>query len=265
MLKTGSGPVTRKDVRDALSPLESGSDVMLHVSLNNIGWICGGPLALIQGVKDVVGERGHIVMPAHSNDISDPGLWENPPVPEGWMDQVMDSMPPFDVHTASCRRLGRTPELFRTLPGVKRSSHPHYSIACMGPDASSILEPHPMDFSMGEHSPLARLYDRNVKILLMGVGFENCTMLHLAEYRAEDARRKQCSYRAPVSVKNGKTQWKEYRDIDFNSDVFQEIGEAFCTEHPDLWKTAALGIGTVLMLPARELVDFAVAYMDQQL
>lgn len=264
MMKTGARPLTRKDVRDAVMPLVAGSDVMLHVSLNNLGWISGGPLALIQGVTDAVDDGGHIIMPAHSNDISDPRLWGNPPAPEGWIDQIMESLPPYDRETASCRRLGRTPELFRTLPDVKRSAHPHYSLACFGPDADMILDSHPLDFSMGDQSPLARLYDRNVRILLMGVGFENCTMLHLAENRAADAESRECDFIAPVSRSRGKTIWKSYRDIDFDSDVFEKIGDGFCSEYPRLCSRGRLGFGTILSIPSRKLVDYAVDFLDRR-
>lgn len=44
---------------------------------------------------------------------------------------------------------------------------------------------HSLDDALGEGSPLARVYDLDGQVLLLGVGHDNNTSLHLAEYRAE--------------------------------------------------------------------------------
>tara|TARA_Y100001970_G_C13844218_1_gene656000 strand:+ start:332 stop:541 length:210 start_codon:yes stop_codon:yes gene_type:complete len=36
-----------------------------------------------------------------------------------------------------------------------------------------------------ENSPIGHLYDLGVKILLLGVDYDKCTSLYLAEYRAK--------------------------------------------------------------------------------
>src|SRR5690349_7103098 len=58
------------------------------------------------------------------------------------------------------------------------------SFAAWGRHALPITANHALDYGLGEHSPLARLYDLDGSVLLLGVGYERRTSLHLAEYRA---------------------------------------------------------------------------------
>jgi aminoglycoside 3-N-acetyltransferase len=63
--------------------LAPGSVVIVHSSLSALEWVCGGPVAVIEGLRGAVSEHGTLVMPAHSDDLSDPSRWEDPAVPPG--------------------------------------------------------------------------------------------------------------------------------------------------------------------------------------
>ncbi|MFW5749760.1 MAG: AAC(3) family N-acetyltransferase, partial [Halanaerobium sp.] len=79
-----------------------------------------------------------------------------------------------------------------------------------------------MDYALGENSPLAKIYRREGKILLIGVGHDSNTSMHLAEYRAKhDLKIK--IFGSSV-LKNGKNVWTKYQDIEFNDDLFPAIG-----------------------------------------
>ena len=88
--------------RDTLSKefhqlgLEQGSTVIIHSSLKSLGWVCGGAIAVIQSLMDVVTESGNIVMPTHTSGYSEPSYWEAPPVPESWWEIIRNEMPAFD-------------------------------------------------------------------------------------------------------------------------------------------------------------------------
>lgn len=113
--------------------------IIVHSSLSSMGWVCGGGVAVVQALMDVVSEEGTIVMPTHTVDNSDPSEWENPPAPEDWWSIIRENMPAYHPDFTPTRAMGKIVEVFRTYPDVKRSHHPTYSFAAWGKHADYIL------------------------------------------------------------------------------------------------------------------------------
>ncbi|MCJ7733066.1 MAG: AAC(3) family N-acetyltransferase [Anaerolineales bacterium] len=259
---TKNGPITVMSLMKDLSALgvKPGMILLVHSSLSAMGWASGGPVAVIKALEEVLSSEGTLVMPTHSGDLSDPEEWSNPPVPQEWKEIIRQTMPVFDPDLTPTRGVGKIPETFRKQTGVLRSNHPHMSFAAWGKKAALITGNHALDFALGDNSPLARIYDLNGWILLLGVGHENNTSLHLAEFRADFAGKKNIKQGGPIFV-DGERRWIELNEIEENSDIFPEIGKAY-QQSGGTQVEGMIGQAQSLLIPQRELVDFACGWMQ---
>jgi aminoglycoside 3-N-acetyltransferase len=259
--KSKNGPVTLTSLIKDIECIgvKPGMTLLVHSSLSAMGWVCGGPVAALRALETVLGSDGTLVMPTHSSDLSDPAEWENPPVNQSWWEIIKNTMPPYDADLTPTREMGAIPECFRKQMGVKRSCHPQVSFAAWGSCKENILEGHSLNNGLGEQSPLARIYDLGGSALLIGVGYESNTSLHLAEYRATFPGKvfKKCG--APISL-NGNREWVTFDDLDTNEDDFSEIGKAYEESESEFLK-GRVGYAESILIPQRELVNFAVEWM----
>lgn len=235
-----------------------GMALLVHSAMSKIGFVPGGPVTVIQALLDVLTPAGTLVMTAFSGDYSDPGLWQNPPVPAEWVEPVRQQMPAYDPALTPTRGLGRIPELFRTWPGACRSRHPHTSFAAWGQQAEAIVAGHELDFGLGEGSPLARLYDRDGHVLLLGVGYGNNTSFHLAEVRAGVVA--VIRQGAPV-MENGRRRWRWFQEYGYDDEDFPEIGRALETERPV--RRGQVGLADSRLFSQRTAVDFAEMWLPK--
>jgi aminoglycoside 3-N-acetyltransferase len=110
-------------------------------------------------------------------------------------------------------------------------------------------------------SPLARVYDLDGWVLLLGVGHEHNTSLHLAEYRTLCARRRRIETGAPIWV-NGQRQWVTFEDVDYEDADFPEIGAGLELETGCV-RSGRVAQAQALLMPQRALVDYAVGWMRE--
>ncbi|MCP4357927.1 MAG: AAC(3) family N-acetyltransferase, partial [Chloroflexi bacterium] len=165
-------PFSQADLTADLCRLgvQPGMALLVHSSLSKIGYVPGAQVAVIRALQEVLTPAGTLMMPTHSSDLSDPAAWQNPPIPAAWHQIVRDVTPAFDPDITPTRMMGVIAESFRTWPGVRRSNHPQSSFAAWGKAAEWVTADHSLESSLSEESPLARLYELDGFVLLLGVG-----------------------------------------------------------------------------------------------
>lgn len=257
-------PITIATLSRDLSDLgvSSGMTILVDSSLSAMKrYIVGGAPTVVLALEQLIGEQGTLVMPTHTTDLSDPAMWQKPPVPESWWSIIREEMPAFQPDLTPTYGMGAIVECFRKQTETIRSNHPQVSFAARGPEASTIVANHSLSYGLGEQSPLARIYDGEGWVLLLGVQYDKNTSLHLAEYRARYTSKSEAKQGAPVR-NNGRGEWTEYDDINYDSEDFVAIGEAF-ERNTDFVRTSKIGEAVVRLMPQRQLVDYAIRWMEK--
>ncbi len=265
VIRRTPSPITVDSLVRELTALgvKAGMTVLVHSSLSSLGWVSGGAPAVILALEEVIRPYGTLVMPTHTGDLSDPSGWENPPVPESWWEEIRSSMPAFDPELTPTRGMGRIPECFRNQKEVLRSDHPQFSFAAWGERGVEILSDHSLDFGLGEESPLARIYDLGGSVLLLGAGHDSNTSLHLSEVRAEYPAKEVLPCSSPVIVE-GHRRWKSYREINYDSSDFADIGRDFDSRYKQQVRTGRVGLAECRLFPQRLCVDFGVSWIERR-
>ena len=254
--------VLKQDILAALKKIgiSEGQTIMVHTSLSSMGFVCGGAQIVIEALLESVGTDGTVMMPTQSWKNLDPTAgvhWEEP---EEWWQIIRDNWPAYHKDITPTNTMGAVAEMFRKWPGTLRSDHPARSVAANGKYAAYLTQGHDLSNIFGEGSPIGKIYELDGYVLLIGVGYDKNTSLHLADVRA-DYPGKHASTEYSAVTENGQRVWKEYRTLYVDGEDFEEIGEAF--ENSQSVQKVTLGNATLTLMKQRELVDFAVKWIEQ--
>lgn len=264
-------PLTRGRLVESLVALgvRSPSTLMLHCSLSSMGYVVGGADTVVSGLLEAAGADGSVMaLAGWDHDCFDFKDW-----PEPLRAAYLADPPGFEPSISEAARyVGRLPERIRTWPGAVASNHPEARFVAVGRQAEWITEGQPLDHPYGAGSPLTKLVEADGQVLVLGAPLNTITLLHHAEELARVPNKIIVRYRAPVASGQD-IKWLEIEDIDTSNgalpyhqvvgerDSFDVIGE----------EAIAAGVGTVgkvgearsVVFPARELVAFAVEWMEK--
>jgi len=117
--------------------------------------------------------------------------------------------------------MGVAADTFWRMPSVQRSDSPHV-FAAVGPEAARISADHPLDVPHGLNSPVGRVYDLDGQVLLLGVGHDANTTIHLAEALAGVRYRRR---KSATIIEAGKPTRYCYGEIDHCCDNFNLVDQ----------------------------------------
>ncbi|KUF18751.1 MULTISPECIES: aminoglycoside 3-N-acetyltransferase [Streptomyces] len=275
LLKLSEGPVTRHRLADDLAALglTAGDAVMFHTRMSAIGYVSGGPQTLIGALRDVVGERGTLMVTCGWNDAPP---YDFTDWPEAWQDTLRRNHPAYDpVLSEADHSYGRLPEALRRWPGAVRSRHPDASFAALGAQADELMAEHPWDDPHGPDSPLARLVARGGRVLLLGAPLDSLTLLHHAEALADAPGKRFVDYEQPITV-DGERVWRRFHDIDSQDGAFDYSAvvpegqwpfEVIGRDMVDsgIGTTGLVGAAESHLFEAGDVVRFGVAWIEGKL
>ncbi|HJX29692.1 MAG TPA: AAC(3)-IV family aminoglycoside N-acetyltransferase [Thermoanaerobaculia bacterium] len=225
-------PLSRAEVADQLRALgvRKGGVLLVHTSFRAVRPVEGGPLGLIDALRDSIGPDGTLAMPSWTGEDDEP----------------------FDPRTTRASSdLGVVADTFWRLPGVMRSEHLN-AFAAVGPEAIRIISgPLPLPPHIPE-SPVGHIHDLDGQVLLLGVGHDADTTLHLAELLAG------VPYRVPkhcTVLRDGHPVRIEYGENDHCCERFT-LADDWLRER-GLQSEGRVGHGYARLVLARDVVRVA--------
>ncbi len=230
--------LSRATVADQLRALgvREGGVLLVHTSFRAVRPVEGGPLGLLGALRDALGPDGTLVLPSTSGNDDEP----------------------FDPRSSPADpMLGAVPDLFWRQPGVLRSNH-FAAFAALGPRAAQIVSAPLTLPPSAPGSPIAVVHELDGQVLLLGIGHDSDTMLHLAEVVGG------APYRVPrhyTEVRDGRLVRIDYGENDHCCARFALADDWLRAE--GLQSEGPVGYAHARLARAQDLVRLAVARLRE--
>lgn len=244
-----------------------GDTVMVHASLKAIGPVDGGAAGIVRALDEVVGPNGTLLMVLGAED--DWG-WVNER-PEEDRPALLADAEPFDcLVTPAQEDVGMLAEVFRRTPGTRVSDHPEGRFGARGHRAAAFVADVPWDDYYGPGSPLERLVEADGKVLRLGADTNTVTLIHYAEHLADLPAKRRVRRHRRVAAPGGPIV-RTIECLDDSDGIVEWTGEDYFSlilrDYLDSRPVARGFVGGARseLVPARDLVSFAAAWMSRHL
>jgi aminoglycoside 3-N-acetyltransferase len=181
---TDPNGVTGAEIRSAIRALGlAGKPVCAHSSLRSFGRVEGGAGTVVDAF---LAEGCTLLVPTFSGAAFE--AWPDPPdviERNGWSGPFPAERNPEDVYSPASTvidaDMGAVPAAVLAMPGRVRGAHPLDSFTAVGPLAHELVR------GQGPghvYAPLEALVAAGGAVVLMGLGLDRMTLIHMAERRA---------------------------------------------------------------------------------
>ena len=260
-------PVDRLVAELGALGLRPGDAVMVHASLRAVGPVESGADGLIDALDRVVAPGGAALMVLGAEDRH--GWVNRRPVRE--REALLVDAEPFDAtRTPADPSVGVLAERFRRRPGTRVTDHPEGRFGARGALARALLDDPPWDDYHGPGSALERLVALGGKVLRLGAGLDTVTLLHYAEYLARlPVKRRVVRHRRVLTAAGPAV--RAVRCLDDENGVVDRPGEDYFASLTRAYlaggraRVGPVGCARAELIDARELVAFAVRWMEREL
>jgi aminoglycoside 3-N-acetyltransferase len=229
-------PVFQKQLTQQLLDLgvAPGGVLLVHTAFSQVKPVEAGPVGLITALLAALGPEGTLVMPSMADDDNQP----------------------FDPQQTPCAGMGVVANTFWQLPNVQRSDSPH-AFAAQGPQAGRITAPHPVDIPHGLNSPVGRVYELAGQVLLLGVGHDANTTIHLAEALAGVRYRRK---KYVFLLTEGRVTRFEYAEIDHCCQKFSLVDGWL--EAENLQRRGRVGYGKARLIRSQDIIEVVTEHIQ---
>lgn len=242
--------VTVVDIRQAVRKLGiSGRCVCAHSSLRSFGHVQGAAAAVVRAFLD---EGCTLLVTTFSYQFglrSQAGM--RPPRNAWQYDTEWDRLPSEGegkIYTPDsneiAREMGAVPAAVLAMPGRVRGMHPLTSLSGVGPHAAELVS---LQTPLDAFAPLEKLAATAGFVLLMGVGLDRLTLLHLAERAAG-----RTMFRRWANGPDGQPMMVEFGGCSSGFGKFERALGPVMTRH-------TVGQSPWVLMPAREALHIATA------
>ncbi len=239
--------------------------VMIHASLRAVGPILGGADELINALEEVLRDGTLMVYLGCQSPFDEVGRDAYSKEDEEF---ILKNLPAFDKYTARTQRdFGTFAEFFRThSKDVQISDNVGGRMAALGKRSNWLTANHSLNYGLGRGSPLEKLYQENGMVLLIGSDHDQVTLMHYAEAIAPIENKTILHLKVPL-LQNGVRTWVDVEEFDSCVGILPWTDERFFATIVDKFieknniPSNKIGEAVSYLLPAHELVDFAVELM----